>query len=96
MLKALEGGIPGAQDRLECARIAHLAPGPRCLVFESEPLAAQSLVQRLLPLLIGWPTDAVLYISCSPAQAHFRLANCFADSQALVERIIDIGNKLRL
>ena len=41
-------------------------------------------------------TGSMLYISCSPVQARLRLSNRFADSQALVERIIDAGNKLRL
>jgi len=94
VLKALACELPGVQDALKFARIMQHAT-IRCLVFESAPPAAEGVICRLLPHLVDWPADAVLYIACSPAGARLRIVNLFADSPAMVERIIAVGMALR-
>jgi len=93
-LKVLGCELPGAQDALNSARILQHET-IRCLVFESEPTATEGMIRRLLPHLVDWPADAVLYMACSPAGARLRVVNLFADSPAMVERIIAVGMVLR-
>ncbi len=61
------------------------------LLFEQIPGESGDIVNKIIPLLKGWPARFNIVIQSAASGLTIRAADCFIEDTALLERFLDIG-----
>lgn len=79
--------------RLEPSNVnlLEVAANSTFLLFEKRPGESKTILKRVEPLLKEWPAKYTLFIHSSPDMLQIKLADCFVEDAALLEKILRLG-----
>lgn len=83
--------------RLEASNVKPLevAANTTFLLFEKRPGESKTVLKKIEPLLKDWPTKYTLFIHSSPDMLQIKLADCFIEDVALLDKILRLGEAAR-
>ncbi len=61
------------------------------IIFEKKSGEGKTVLKRIGPLLKEWPTKYTLFIHSSPDMLQIKLADCFIEDVALLDKILRLG-----
>lgn len=93
-LEKLRREIGGAADALESVRTAFTVRGLTGIAFEPKAMSAQTVLERIEPLIAAWNAKTPIYIESSPERVRIRLPGFFVANADQLDKAIGIGTAL--
>ncbi len=93
-ISAVRGGIDGEMQDLNSVRTAFYEGGRSVIAFETKPLAADAILERLMVALREYHGGLPLYIESSPGRIRLRLPDAALRSAEEVDQLLRLTKML--